>query len=497
MEGMYNMTPAIIQSIQKAFEMVNVSGNGALDINDFRELLNTMDVPLETEKQLAQLFNQVDSNHDGLISIENVKEMMMFETYNQMHSNRYFVAVSLDEAETIRGILHSKKLNNEPCVQGGTLEIGLHMLSYATLDASTGLTTAPALQRATAEQAFRFINSDLYYAKKDVSTLLRCLHFNSVEQRQTFFNEVRSCRRRVQKDWRETLVEPVLTTTDEYQWLEFHSMITAIRTRIAKKGMKLLDAFRAFDYNRDGLLSCSEFYGGLTWLGIEMERDDIYRLVKYIDKQHDGRIRFSDFEAVLSMNDNYGDDFKVDSVGSTSNIGAYTTLEKENDFKSVIVQPRQIPEIYVNKEQERLERKEEISEESLKEIQIKVKPVSNYKMIWCSDGTGSRQEVSIWTTIGTQNTLIKRNKYRVCLGHYAAVGFGNKSTKPPSSLKACTLELTDLHVGLLSRSSNLDEAHVNYLMPYPVAFKLQVRLIRHFQQLNNIVYVCMMNRNDN
>lgn len=34
--------------------------------------------------------------------------------------------------------------------------------------------------------------------------------------------------------------------------------------------MQLLDAFRAFDYNRDGMLSCSEFYGGLEFLGLKV-----------------------------------------------------------------------------------------------------------------------------------------------------------------------------------------------------------------------------------
>ena len=32
--------------------------------------------------------------------------------------------------------------------------------------------------------------------------------------------------------------------------------------------MFVLDAFRAFDSDRDGLLSCSELYGGLDWLGL-------------------------------------------------------------------------------------------------------------------------------------------------------------------------------------------------------------------------------------
>ena len=39
--------------------------------------------------------------------------------------------------------------------------------------------------------------------------------------------------------------------------------------------MKLLDAFRLFDYNHDGMLSCGELYGGLEWLGMKLTPDSI------------------------------------------------------------------------------------------------------------------------------------------------------------------------------------------------------------------------------
>ncbi len=142
-------------------------------------------------------------------------------------------------------------------------------------------------------------------------------------------------------------------------------------------------------------------------------------------------------------------------------------------FEQVIIQPKPIPELYVNKDKERIEKKVEIKLEALKEIQVKIKDVNSWKMIWMSEGTGARKEVSIWGMKPVTRTLIKRNKHRVMLGQYAAIGFGSRSSaKPPKSLKGYTMELTDLHISTVSRSSNLDESHVNYLMPYPVAFKM-------------------------
>lgn len=60
-------------------------------------------------------------------------------------------------------------------------------------------------------------------------------------------------------------------------------MVSAIRTRMRVRGMRLLDAFRAFDSNRDGKLSSSELYGGLEWLGLKkLTPDDVHAIVRHI-----------------------------------------------------------------------------------------------------------------------------------------------------------------------------------------------------------------------
>jgi hypothetical protein len=58
-------------------------------------------------------------------------------------------------------------------------------------------------------------------------------------------------------------------------WIEFYAMISSIKMRIKQRKMKLLDAFRLFDYNHDGMLSCSELYGGLEWLGMKLTSESI------------------------------------------------------------------------------------------------------------------------------------------------------------------------------------------------------------------------------
>lgn len=81
--------------------------------------------------------------------------------------------------------------------------------------------------------------------------------------------------------------------------VEFRCMVSAVRTRMRVRGMRLLDAFRAFDSNKDGKLSSSELYGGLQWLGMKLKPDDVHAIVRHIDRSGTGAITFDDFELAL------------------------------------------------------------------------------------------------------------------------------------------------------------------------------------------------------
>ncbi len=216
----------------------------------------------------------------------------------------------------------------------------------------------------------------------------------------------------MQRDWKITSVAPILNVADEYlkfyfyllslfltkrryMWLEFYAMITSIKMRIKSRKMKLLDAFRLFDYNHDGMLSCSELYGGLEWLGMRLQTADIYRIVQYIDKHKDGRIRFSDFETVFHDPDE-------ETVADSG-------LLDETEFSNVVIQPKMIEELYINKDQERIEKKLEIGQKALMKIEVRVEEINNWRQVWTSEGTGTRSDVSVWVP------LIKEYLLSICV----------------------------------------------------------------------------------
>ena len=48
-----------------------------------------------------------------------------------------------------------------------------------------------------------------------------------------------------------------------------------IRVLLHLRGLYTLDAFRAFNASQNGLLTCSELYGGLSWLGLQVHQHSL------------------------------------------------------------------------------------------------------------------------------------------------------------------------------------------------------------------------------
>jgi Ca2+-binding EF-hand superfamily protein len=185
-------------------------------------------------------------------------------------------------------------------IQGSDCEIALRV-GPTLLDESKGFVRSPAIQTAVARQCFRFIDSDHYFDADVTGFLLNALHFAPPDLRAAFYDEVRTCRRRMQKDWSLTTAAKIIKTPDEYHHFEFESLISAVRVAIRNAGLKLLDAYRLFDLNHDGLLDCSEIYSGLLWAGMkDIKPDMVTSLVKYVDKTKDGRVRYKDFLNALN-----------------------------------------------------------------------------------------------------------------------------------------------------------------------------------------------------
>ena len=103
-------------------------------------------------------------------------------------TGRYFVALSLAEAETLRVVLHRHK---------GTLPgLALRLLPAGgcVLDHSPSFREGPGFQRDTATQVLRFLDSEMYYSSSQVNLLLKVLQHNQPWQRASFLENMIACR---------------------------------------------------------------------------------------------------------------------------------------------------------------------------------------------------------------------------------------------------------------------------------------------------------------
>ena len=175
--------------------------------------------------------------------------------------------------------------------------------------------------------------------------VIHSLHLHSVDlsckEREIFYKDVRSCRRRQQNDPAQTTISRVFTTPDEYHLLQYRATIARIRSSLIAKKMYLLDAFRAFDSDRNGLIGSSELYGGLEWLGLHLTPDEVYDMVREIDTENTGYINYEEFKKALLDPDNPEGDPLLNPTASSTGDGADGAV----DFEHIVIAPKRIREL--------------------------------------------------------------------------------------------------------------------------------------------------------
>ena len=165
---------------------------------------------------------------------------------------------------------------------------------------------------ATIVQCLRFVDCQMEYNAGQLTHLLRSLQGATCATRASFFIALCASRRRAQHGWSSRSVARIFTLEHELCILRqvreastaFHavspvspmylpaelcllrqiSVMMRVRMLLHQRGLQILDSFRAFNASQNGLLTCSELYGALQWLGLAVLPADVYAMVKYMDK---------------------------------------------------------------------------------------------------------------------------------------------------------------------------------------------------------------------
>lgn len=284
------LTPTQLQKIKLAFNQFDTNKSGALSRKQMRSVIGAMDVLIKNDKELDDIFEVIDQDRSGDITLDEMNDMFINQSYTQRHLGKYLVVLSLIEAESLRRVLHVRK--NRPLVPGAQVIGQLRINNGPIIDTTADFIQTPEYQLTSWLQCARFFDSCYQYTPRQLNLLLRVLQSTECKKRLDFFTQVRACRRRQQSSIENQAIARLFSTPDEFYLLNQRALYSQIRERLEERGLGIRDAFIAFDYNNDAILTCSELYGGLDWLGLKLTPEDIYSMVHDMNTSQKGTILY-------------------------------------------------------------------------------------------------------------------------------------------------------------------------------------------------------------
>lgn len=385
-------------------------------------------------------------------------------------TGKYYVMLTLDEAEHFRGVLHARMhtslLTSEGNLPNPLTTSALWLMGdndVVLLAQSKGFqhNGAHAAQHSAMVNSYRFVNSESYYTDNGIAVLLRILENSTCEDREKWWTDVRACRRRRQIAVDASVaISSVFTTVSEIEFIEFKSVVERIKFGLAEKGLLVFDAFRAFNSSNTALLTCSELYGGMDFLDIPFTAEQIYYLVRKLAIQNEGLVSYPDFKRIFQGKD--------DEIESRAVVG-----EGASNFETIV--PRNIPELVdLNRHDDHVVIN--ITDDILANFKAKTKPLTSFVQVWDSRGTQSESQVSIWCPSLNQG-MLSANKLKICLGHYATKGLYSPAKNKRSELYQ-TIEITD-NATIRMKRSRIINAVADAILPYPVRYKQLWHLSRN------------------
>ena len=390
------------------------------------------------------------------------KLMMEQQTFFRIENGRYYVALSLAEAETLRGIMHMRQMS--PLLPDSSSAIALHTVSPTgrggIIEQSYGFLRAKAQYQAEiVHNCYRFIDSQTGFTEQERNYVIRSLQSTPCALRAEWFKLVNQGRRRAQSKWQSTPVAQIINTSDIYEFLELKALRYRLRQLIKTKGLFIKEAYRAFNKLGDGAMTCSELFSATKWLGLELSVEQVHAVVRSIDSDSDGFLSFHDFKT------GFHEDGDEDDILALFDSADASVRPSEAD-----VPQEQIPELNAALASD-AEMAVEIPEEVVRGFKVKIKAIDSsgdFKRVWTSEGTGARSFVSVWRPSegGSESADDDSHAQTVCLGYYAVEG----DSPPPKDSGCAVLRIRDTKVGGMARHSEHIKDVLSRYMPHPKRF---------------------------
>jgi thiol-disulfide isomerase/thioredoxin len=391
------MTKTREAALTKAFSML-AAGNQQMDA---QQALNMVKATTDQESSLDQLVkllgNLVKTSDGSGLDLDGLRNLMQTGALHPTHKGRYYVCISLAEAETLRRVLHVRK--SKPLVDGGKAQVALRYSPVASpgaesvgdggiaFDASLGwrVTSSQALvpastahgahmvrrvvntgatrsESSAAHNSLRFFDGDMHYPNAALQVLVRALQRSNCLERERFFAATVGVRRRMDRKWQETPLASVFTTSDEFAALKQRAQSVFVREALKSKELRRWEAFTSFDSDDNGLLGPAEIYGALRWLGMPgLNADDVIDLLEAGDKNHDGFLNYKEFNDLVNDNNDEDDEDDDEEEEVKDNKDGVKEGDKEEDTiaKVEAYGGDEVREVILRRKREELEKQRE------------------------------------------------------------------------------------------------------------------------------------------
>ena len=427
--------------LSHAFRMLDADASRDLNAAEALDALVALDA--FAEEQRAELPSWLPIPMDMAFFRSTFANRLFYD----IDSSRSYVLLSLYEAESLRGVLHRKQERKETLL--GPADVSISLISVSTgsvLDESPGHEQPSTYQKHSTLQSYRFMDCELYYGERDLNMIIRAMQHAPMEARLQWFEAVRECRRRERQEVGKKPVDKVFRLSSEFEVLEYETTVLRLGKRMMARGMYALDAFRAFDSDRNNVINCAELYGALEWLGIQgLSEAQVHGVMRCLDKDKDGMLNLQEFKAA----------FPDPSAADLQALKA--SASPQVDLAEVVIAPKAIRELY-DADGADGNAHVELREETVSHFKLKLKEIKDYHKIWTSQGSLTKSSASIWAG-DLETSMLKQNRIRICLGHYAHPSFdkpgrGGLFSKP--SNEAYTLEIKDKeHWGISGYGENM------------------------------------------
>ena len=204
------MTEAQQARLHSALRLLDFDSSGSYERDELREALRSAEDLQLSEAELDELIAECGGKAASVLSYDRLHEVLTSGRYRRADDGRYFVLLSLAEAETIRCIMHMRQ--GKSVIEGSDCALALRCLAAhdAVFDCTAAFPTAPRYQAGVSQTCFRFIDSAMHFKPDELNVLLRSIPAKPVTRR-LFFTTVVACRRRLRKDWQTTPLAKVFT----------------------------------------------------------------------------------------------------------------------------------------------------------------------------------------------------------------------------------------------------------------------------------------------